>query len=82
MALVPVEEALSRILKTAIVLASESVPLDLALERVTSNSVLAKRDQPPFDASAMMAMPFAFRTRLSRCVLLALLLLATAFMVL
>ena len=53
MALVPVEEALSRILKTAIVLASESVPLDLALERVTSNSVLAKRDQPPFDASAM-----------------------------
>ena len=53
MALLPVEDALGRILKTAVVLAPETVSLDKALGRVTATAVLAKRDQPPFDASAM-----------------------------
>ncbi len=53
MALVPVDEALSRILKTAIVLPAESVALDHALGRVVAKPIMAKRDQPPFAASAM-----------------------------
>ncbi len=53
MALLPVEDALDRILKTAVVLSQETVVLEKALGRVASQPVLAKRDQPPFDASAM-----------------------------
>ncbi len=53
MALLPVEDALGRILKTDVVLPQETVALEKALGRVTSQPVLAKRDQPPFDASAM-----------------------------
>jgi molybdopterin molybdotransferase len=53
MALVPVDEALARILKTARLLPVESVALENALGRVTAQAIVAKRDQPPFDASAM-----------------------------
>jgi molybdopterin molybdotransferase len=53
MALLPVEEALARILKGVKPLASESVDLDKACGRVLANDVKAKRNQPPFPASAM-----------------------------
>ena len=53
MALMPVEEARARILKNAIPLASESIALNKALGRVLAKPLSAKRDQPPFDASAM-----------------------------
>ena len=53
MALMPVEEARARILKNVTPLASESIALSKALGRVLAKPLTAKRDQPPFDASAM-----------------------------
>ena len=53
MALLPVDEAKARILKGAKALAPEMVPLRQALGRVLAKNVTAKRDQPPFPASAM-----------------------------
>jgi molybdopterin molybdotransferase len=53
MALMPVEEARARILANAKPLPPESVPLALALGRVLAKPLLAKRDQPPFNSSAM-----------------------------
>ncbi|WP_137931177.1 molybdopterin molybdotransferase MoeA [Mesorhizobium comanense] len=53
MALVPVAEALERLLEGAAPLASESVPLIEAVDRVLAEPVVALRTQPPFNASAM-----------------------------
>lgn len=53
MALVPVAEALERLLDDAVPLASESVPLFEAVDRVLAEPVVALRTQPPFNASAM-----------------------------
>lgn len=53
MALMPVEEAKERVLKGAKVLPRESVPLHLCAGRVLAADVKARRDQPPFPASAM-----------------------------
>jgi molybdopterin molybdotransferase len=53
MALVPVAEALERLLDGAVPLASESVPLFEAVDRVLAEPVAALRTQPPFNASAM-----------------------------
>jgi molybdopterin molybdotransferase len=53
MALIPVAEALERLLDGAEPLASETVPLFEAMDRVLAEPVVALRTQPPFDASAM-----------------------------
>ncbi len=53
MALVPVDEALERLLEGAAPLAGESVPLLEAMDRVLAEPVVALRTQPPFNASAM-----------------------------
>jgi molybdopterin molybdotransferase len=53
MALLPVEEARNRILSNAKPLAPENVPLEQALGRVLAKPLSAKRDQPPFNSSAM-----------------------------
>ena len=53
MALLPVAEARQRILQTARVLPAETIPLAEALGRVTARNIIARRDQPPFTASAM-----------------------------
>ncbi len=53
MRLVPVEEARERVLKDVKPKSSELVLLKEALGRVTAQDLKAKRDQPPFDASAM-----------------------------
>jgi len=53
MALLPVEEALSRILGGTTPLAAETVKLEQARGRVLAAPLKASRDQPPFDASAM-----------------------------
>ena len=53
MALLPVEEARSRILSNVKPLPPENVPLAQALGRVLAKPLNAKRDQPPFNASAM-----------------------------
>ncbi len=53
MALLPVEEARARILRDVRPLAAESIELDKALGRVLAQPVKAKRNQPPFDSSAM-----------------------------
>ncbi len=53
MTLVPVEEALARILKDVKPLPAESIKLKDGLGRVLAADVVAKRAQPPFDASAM-----------------------------
>ena len=53
MALVPVADALERLLDGAVPLASESVPLFEAVDRVLAEPVVALRTQPPFNASAM-----------------------------
>ncbi len=53
MALLPVEEARARILLHAKPLAPENVPLAQALGRVLAKPLAAKRDQPPFNSSAM-----------------------------
>jgi molybdopterin molybdotransferase len=59
MALLPVDEARARILDGVKPLASESLALDQAMGRVLAKPVIAKRDQPPFAASAMDG--YAFR---------------------
>jgi molybdopterin molybdotransferase len=53
MALLPVSEALERLLDGAAPLAGEQVPLLEAMDRVLAEPVVALRTQPPFDASAM-----------------------------
>ncbi|MGQ0486674.1 MAG: molybdopterin molybdotransferase MoeA [Hyphomicrobiales bacterium] len=53
MALLPVEEALARILKDVKPIAAEAVPLNKAAGRVLAEALKARRDQPPFAASAM-----------------------------
>ncbi|AZO54654.1 MULTISPECIES: gephyrin-like molybdotransferase Glp [unclassified Mesorhizobium] len=53
MTLVPVAEALERLLDGAVSLAGESVPLIEAVDRVLAEPVVALRTQPPFNASAM-----------------------------
>ena len=53
MALLPVEEALIRILDGVNPLAKETIKLDQAMGRVLVRSIKARRDQPPFAASAM-----------------------------
>ena len=53
MALLPVEEARTRILANVKPLAPEQIPLAMALGRVLAKPLRAKRDQPPFNASAM-----------------------------
>ncbi|RWM42646.1 gephyrin-like molybdotransferase Glp [Mesorhizobium sp.] len=53
MALVPVAEALERLLAGATALPGENVPLADAAGRVLAEPVVALRTQPPFDASAM-----------------------------
>ncbi|MGX5847740.1 molybdopterin molybdotransferase MoeA [Mesorhizobium sp. PL10] len=53
MALVPVAEALQRLLDGAAALRGESVALADAAGRVLAESVVALRTQPPFNASAM-----------------------------
>src|SRR6478609_9419312 len=53
MALLPVDEAKSRILKNVKPLAGETVPLAAALGRVLARDIKASRNQPPFDSSAM-----------------------------
>lgn len=53
MALLPVDEALRRILDGVKPLPAETVTLGGGLNRVLAHPLKAKRDQPPFDASAM-----------------------------
>lgn len=53
MALLPVDEALARILDGVTPLGSESVGLLAAADRVLGEDVTARLTQPPFDASAM-----------------------------
>jgi molybdopterin molybdotransferase len=53
MALMPVNEALDRILATAKLLPAELVSLAQCMGRVLAVDVKAKRDQPPFLSSAM-----------------------------
>jgi molybdopterin molybdotransferase len=53
MALLPVAEALARVLEGAEPLPSESVPLAEAEGRVLAEDLLARRTQPPDDVSAM-----------------------------
>lgn len=53
MALVPVDEALARLLAGAEPKAAASVPLHEAAGRVLAADLFALRTQPPFDASAM-----------------------------
>ncbi|MCA0048665.1 molybdopterin molybdotransferase MoeA [Mesorhizobium sp. B283B1A] len=53
MALLPVAEALERLLDGAAPLAGESVSLFEAIDRVLAEPVVALRTQPPFNASAM-----------------------------
>jgi molybdopterin molybdotransferase len=53
MALMPVAEALQRVLAEASPLATESVPLTDALGRVLASDIAATRTQPPADVSAM-----------------------------
>jgi molybdopterin molybdotransferase len=53
MALLPVDEARDRILKGATALAREKIALHQCAGRVLAADIKAKRDQPPFPASAM-----------------------------
>jgi molybdopterin molybdotransferase len=53
MSLVPVDEAIARIIAGAAPLAVERVPLDQALGRTLAEPLAATRTQPPFPASAM-----------------------------
>ena len=61
MALLPVEEALARILTGVSPLSAETVGLIDARDRVLAETITAKRTQPPFDSSAMDG--YAVRTR-------------------
>ncbi|RFB81466.1 molybdopterin molybdotransferase MoeA [Methylovirgula sp. 4M-Z18] len=51
--LLPVSDALARILAPARPLGMELVPLSQAADRTLAEDVIARRTQPPFDASAM-----------------------------
>lgn len=51
--MLPVAEAMARILALCPALPDETVPLAQAAGRVLSRPVRARRDQPPFDASSM-----------------------------
>lgn len=51
--MIPVSEALAHLFDLAATLPSESVPLAKAAGRVLAEPATAKRDQPPFAASAM-----------------------------
>lgn len=53
MSLIPVEEALRRLLEDARPLGTETVALDQARGRVLAEPLAARRTQPPFAASAM-----------------------------
>ena len=53
MALMPVEEALARVLCAGKNLGSELVKLDHVIGRVLTKDLKARRDQPPFQSSAM-----------------------------
>jgi molybdopterin molybdotransferase len=53
MALMPVDEALERLLAGADRLSAEQVSIDAAAWRVLATEISALRTQPPFDASAM-----------------------------
>jgi molybdopterin molybdotransferase len=53
MALISVNEALERILKGAAPSKVETVKLGEGLGRILAKAVIAKRDQPPFNSSAM-----------------------------
>lgn len=53
MALMPVADALARVLAAAEALAAETVPLDEAFGRVLASDLAALRTQPPDDVSAM-----------------------------
>ena len=53
MALMPVAEAKAQILAGVSPVAGESVPIAAARGRVLAKDLRARRDQPPFDASAM-----------------------------
>jgi molybdopterin molybdotransferase len=53
MALMPVDEALARILATAKLMPSELVVLHQTHGRILAADVVTKRDQPPFPSSAM-----------------------------
>lgn len=53
MALVPVAEALQRLLEDAGPLPAENVALHEAFGRMLAQPLTARRTQPPFDASAM-----------------------------
>lgn len=53
MALLPVDQATQRILKGVRRLSSEYCSIEHALGRVTAAALVGRRDQPPFDASAM-----------------------------
>ncbi|MFN0190833.1 MAG: gephyrin-like molybdotransferase Glp [Aestuariivirga sp.] len=53
MALLPVSEARQRILADARPMPAETVALQNALGRVLAKPIVARRDQPPFPASAM-----------------------------
>jgi len=53
MTLMPVDEALAKLLDGVERLAAETVPLDKAAWRVLAMPLTALRTQPPFDASAM-----------------------------
>ncbi|WP_415018721.1 molybdopterin molybdotransferase MoeA [Aestuariivirga sp.] len=53
MALLPVADALTRILDGVKPLGSEAIALERAADRVLAEAVVARRDQPPFPASAM-----------------------------
>ncbi len=51
--LLPVEEALARILEGVEPLSAEEVPLRAATGRILAAPLAARRDMPPFDASSM-----------------------------
>lgn len=51
--MIPVDLALAQVLALARPMPVEEVPLALASGRWLARSVTARRDQPPFDASAM-----------------------------
>lgn len=53
MSLLPVEDALKRVMAAFTPLAAETVPLSEALGRTTADDIKANLTQPPFDASAM-----------------------------
>ncbi len=53
MSLLPVDQALSAILARVPTITPEQTPLDRAVGRVLAAPLIARHDQPPFDASAM-----------------------------